>query len=63
VKPRDQDQVTDEVGDEGGSPGELEERHFEIGTGSEAGELWRPKEERNEEVRRDEAPPGGRRTP
>jgi hypothetical protein len=62
VKPRDRDNVTDEVGDEGGSPGNLEERRSEIGTGSEAGELWRPAQERKEDVPRDQVPPG-RRTP
>lgn len=34
--------TTEEVGSEGGSPGDLQEAHSEIGTGSEAGELWRP---------------------
>ena len=62
MKPGDDDPLTDEVGDEGGTPGDLEERHSEVGTGSEAGETWRPAEEHREELPRDEAPPG-RRSP
>jgi hypothetical protein len=58
----DTDDVTGEVGSEGGSPGDLELTRREVGTGSEAGELWRPAEQENEEVHRDE-PPSGRRTP
>ncbi|MBS1820066.1 MAG: hypothetical protein JSU08_19195 [Acidobacteria bacterium] len=54
--------TTAEVGSEGGTPGDLERAHSEVGTGSEATELWRPAERRNEELPRDETPPG-RRTP
>jgi hypothetical protein len=62
MKPKDTDHLTDEVGDEGGTPGNLEERRSEIGTGAEGDELWRPAEERKEEVPRDRTPPG-RRSP
>jgi hypothetical protein len=37
--------VTREVGDEGGTPGDVERRKtHEVGTGSEADETWRPAE-------------------
>ena len=57
----DREQVTSEVGSEGGSPGDLEKVHREVGTGSEAGELWRPVDEEDEDLRRDDTP--GRRSP
>ena len=60
--PRSESNVTDEVADEGGSPGDLELERTEVGTGSEAGEQWRPAEERQTEVRRDSTGPG-RRSP
>ena len=41
----DQLAVTSEVGDEGGTPGDVESRRKVIGGGSEAGETWRPAEE------------------
>jgi hypothetical protein len=62
VKPKDRDRLTDEVGDEGGTPGNLERREAEVGTGSEASEVWRPAEERKRDIPRDQTPPG-RRTP
>jgi hypothetical protein len=58
----DSEDVTGEVGSEGGSPGDLERAHSGTGTGSEAGEQWRPADARTEDVTRDENPPG-RRTP
>jgi len=69
VKPQDPeasarigtDNVTEEVADEGGSPGDLEVKHTETGRGSEAGETWRPAESRQDELQRDESP--GRRSP
>jgi hypothetical protein len=57
----DNDDVTREVGDEGGTPGDLETTRKETGRGSEAGEIWRPAESRPEDVNRDDAP--GRRSP
>jgi hypothetical protein len=57
----DDERVTSEVGSEGGSPGDLETVHREVGTGSEADELWRPAKEEHGDVRRDEVP--GRRSP
>jgi hypothetical protein len=54
---------TSEVGDEGGTPGDVERRKtHEVGTGSEADETWRPANEHEEAVRRDETGVG-RRTP
>ena len=54
---------TREVGDEGGAPGDVEVgRDSGAGTGSEAGETWRPSDNRQSEVRRDETGIG-RRTP
>jgi hypothetical protein len=39
----DKDTVTSEVGDEGGSPADVEIADEQVtGTGSEAGETWRP---------------------
>jgi hypothetical protein len=58
----DTEHVTDEVGSEGGSPGDVERSHTEVGAGSEAGEVWRPEAPRTEELDRDETPPG-RRSP
>jgi hypothetical protein len=57
----DREKVTSEIGSEGGSPGDLERRHREVGTGSEAGELWRPAQEEDDDIRRDDVP--GRRSP
>jgi hypothetical protein len=54
--------VTAEVGDDGGSPGDLEISRDVIGTGSEAGETWTPKEDDAQPVVRDESGEG-RRTP
>jgi hypothetical protein len=62
VKPEENVTVTREVGDEGGSPGDVEVRESEVGTGSEADEVWRPAEETRDDIPRDEAPPG-RRSP
>jgi hypothetical protein len=62
VSLEDKTHLTDEVGDEGGTPGDLEERTSETGRGSEAGETWRPAEQDEEDVPRDETPPG-RRSP
>ena len=58
----DSEEPTGEVGSEGGSPGDIEQSHSEIGTGSEAGELWRPAEVHHEEVSHVEKSPG-RRSP
>lgn len=55
------DEVTQEVADEGGSPGDLELKRTETGRGSEAGETWRPAESHQDDVQRDESP--GRRSP
>jgi hypothetical protein len=53
--------VTAEVGDEGGTHGELEVVRKEIpATGSEAGETWRPVDEKTETVARDETGEGKR---
>jgi hypothetical protein len=53
--------VTSEVGDEGGTPGDVERRATdEVGTGSEASETWRPAEEKEDDVRRDETGIGRR---
>jgi hypothetical protein len=57
----DDHRVTPEVGDEGGTPGDLEVgRTTTIGTGSEAGETWRPAVEERDEVVRDETGEGRR---
>jgi len=54
--------VGPEVGDEGGTPGDVEVGTTVIGTGSEAGETWRPADEKVREIVRDETGEG-RRTP
>jgi len=54
---------TSEVGSEGGSDGDLEVSvDRRVGTGSEAGETWRPAETRRVEIARDETGQG-RRSP
>jgi hypothetical protein len=63
----DTDGTTDptraDVGGEGGSPGDVEiERRVEPGVGSEAGETWRPSDEKAETITRDETGEG-RRSP
>jgi hypothetical protein len=59
----DESTVTPEVGDEGGTPGDVEVANTKvIGTGSEAGETWRPAVEKRDEIVRDETG-DGRRTP
>jgi hypothetical protein len=53
--------VTPEVGDEGGTPGDVEERTtHEVGAGSEADETWRPADKNKDVVRRDETGVGRR---
>jgi hypothetical protein len=52
--------VTAEVGDDGGSPGDVEIGTTVIGTGSEAGETWRPTDETERSVVRDETGEGRR---
>jgi hypothetical protein len=54
--------VSAEVGDDGGSPGDVELITTVIGTGSEAGETWRPAEQEKKDVVRDETGEG-RRSP
>ena len=55
--------VTPEVGDEGGSDGNVElGRHSDIGTGSEATETWRPSDDEGDATVRDESGKG-RRSP
>jgi len=55
--------VTGEVGGEGGTPGDLEiERSPRQGTGSEAGETWRPADRPVTRIVRDETG-RGRRSP
>jgi len=52
-----------DVGSEGGSPGDVEvARTHGPGTGSEAGETWRPADDEVELIHRDETGEG-RRTP
>ena len=52
-----------DVGSEGGSPGDVEFVHEHgPGTGSEAGETWRPTDNKVEPIRRDETGEG-RRSP
>jgi hypothetical protein len=52
-----------DVGNEGGSQGDVElAREHGPGTGSEAGETWRPTDDRVEPIRRDETGEG-RRSP
>jgi hypothetical protein len=53
--------VTPEVGDEGGTPGDVERRTtHEVGAGSEGDETWRPAEQKEDVVRRDETGVGRR---
>ena len=55
--------TTQEVGSEGGTPGDVEVNRDTIpGGGSEAGETWRPADRTVTEVARDETGPG-RRSP
>ena len=55
--------VTADVGSEGGSPGDVElAREHGPGTGSEAGETWRPTSDPVEPIHRDETGEG-RRSP
>jgi hypothetical protein len=54
--------VTPEVGDEGGTPGDVEIEKDIIGGGSEAEETWRPADTTVNEIVRDEKGVG-RRTP
>jgi hypothetical protein len=54
--------VTPEVGDEGGTPGDVELGNEVVGTGSEAGETWRPAETKPHQIVRDDEGEG-RRTP
>ncbi len=59
----DTERPTSEVGEEGGSPGDVElDRSREIGTGAEAGETWRPIDRDIHEVHRDDTGIG-RRSP
>jgi hypothetical protein len=59
----DVDATKADVGSEGGSPGDVElGREHGPGTGSEAGETWRPTDTKVEPIRRDETGEG-RRTP
>jgi hypothetical protein len=60
---RDKQTVTPEVGDEGGTPGDVEIAKERVpGTGSEAGETWRPADEPTDVIIRDETG-AGRRSP
>jgi hypothetical protein len=53
--------VTPEVGDEGGTPGDVESRTtHEVATGSEAGETWRPADQDEALVPHDETGVGRR---
>jgi hypothetical protein len=53
--------VTPEVGDEGGTPGDVEHRTtHEVGTGSEADETWRPAKQGKDVVAHDETGVGRR---
>jgi hypothetical protein len=53
--------ATHEVGDEGGTPGDVEVgRPQVIGTGSEAGETWRPAAEGRDAIVRDDTGEGRR---
>jgi hypothetical protein len=55
--------TTDEVGNEGGSPGDVEVARDPVpATGSEAGETWRPRKDDLETIERDETGEG-RRSP
>ena len=60
---RDRAATTHEVGDEGGSPGNVEiGNDHGAGTGSEPGETWRPTERDVDTIVRDETGEG-RRSP
>ena len=55
--------VTADVGSEGGTPGDVEVVRSDLpATGSEAGETWRPGDEKDDTIVRDESGQG-RRTP
>ena len=55
--------VTSEVGDEGGTPGDVEHGSApDAGRGSEATETWEPEPRRDTTIRRDETG-RGRRSP
>jgi hypothetical protein len=56
------EEVTPEVGDEGGTPGDVEIARRGTGTGSEADETWRPEDVEEREIVRDETGVG-RRSP
>ena len=59
----DVDATRADVGSEGGSPGDVElAREHGPGSGSEAGETWRPTDDTVEPIRRDETGEG-RRSP
>jgi hypothetical protein len=61
VLPADREEfVTPEVGDEGGTPGDVEIATHEHGTGSEATETWRPAERDESVIVRDETGTGRR---
>jgi len=56
---RDRSDVTPEVGDEGGTPGDVEiDVDDAPATGSEARETWRPTERRIDEIDRDDTGEG-----
>jgi hypothetical protein len=59
---RDTGDVTAEVASEGGSPGDVEIATDQTGTGSEAGETWRPATRERREIVTDETGEG-RRSP
>ena len=60
---RENEEVTPEVGSEGGSPGDVEiETDRGVGTGREADETWRPSDRDVEHTSRDETGEG-RRSP
>ena len=62
-RPAWKESVTPEVGDEGGSPGDVEIGTDRIpGAGSEGTETWRPVDSETREIVRDETGEG-RRTP
>jgi hypothetical protein len=59
----DEDTVASEVGDEGGSPADVEIAKERVtGTGGEADETWRPADDARREIIRDETGEG-RRSP
>jgi len=54
-------EVTPEVGDEGGTPGDVERRTTnEVGSGSEADETWRPARRDEHDTAHDETGVGRR---